>query len=49
MFGDLNDCYGRVLQQELEEANKLEQELIESSNRDAEEYYSKTSYTSIRS
>ena len=39
MFGDLNDCYGKALQQELSEANKLEQELIEASNREAEAYY----------
>ena len=39
MYGDLNDCYGRALQQELAEANKLEQELIEESNREADAYY----------
>lgn len=36
MYGDLNDCYGRALQQELAEANRLEQELIEAGNRYAE-------------
>lgn len=39
MFGDLNDCYGRALQKELAEANRLEQELIEAGNREAEAYY----------
>lgn len=33
LFGDLNDCYGRALQQELAEANRLEQKLIEAGNR----------------
>ena len=33
MFGDLNDCYGKGLQQDIAEANKLEQELIEDGNR----------------
>lgn len=32
MFGDLNDCYGRALQQEFAEANQLEQEMIETAN-----------------
>lgn len=39
MFGDLNDCYGHALQQELAEANRLEQELIEAGNREADRYY----------
>ena len=39
MFGDLNDCYGRALQEELAEANRLEQELIEAGIREAEAYY----------
>lgn len=42
MFGDLNDCYGRALQQELAEANRLEQELIEAGNRYAEMIYAET-------
>ena len=33
LFGDLNDCYGKGLQQDIAEANKLEQELIEDGNR----------------
>ena len=33
LFGDLNDCYGKGLQQDIAEANKLEQELIEAGNR----------------
>ena len=41
MFEDLNDCYGRALQQELAVANRLEQELIEAGNREAEAYYAK--------
>ena len=36
MFGDLNDCYGKALQQEIAESNRLEQELIEAGNRYAE-------------
>ena len=36
LFGDLNDCYGKALQQEIAESNKLEQELIEAGNRYAE-------------
>lgn len=39
MFEDLNDCYGRALQEELAEANRFEQELIEISNQEAERYY----------
>lgn len=39
MFGDLNDCYGRALQQELAEANRIEQEMIETANREADAYY----------
>ncbi len=33
LFGDLNDCYGKGLQQDIAESNKLEQELIEDGNR----------------
>ena len=40
MFGDLNDCYGRALQQELAEANRLEQEMIEAEIRESDAYYS---------
>lgn len=39
MFGDLNDCYGRALQQELVEANRLEQEMIEAGIRESDAYY----------
>ena len=38
-FGDLNDCYGRALQQELAEANRLEQEMIEAGLRESDAYY----------
>ena len=36
---DLNDCYGQALQREMHEMNRLEQELIEAGNREAEAYY----------
>mgnify|MGYP007069934973 CR=1 FL=1 len=36
---DLNDCYGQALQREMQEANRLEHELIEAGNREAEAYY----------
>ena len=39
MFGDLNDCYGRALQEELAEANRLEQEMIEAGYRETELHY----------
>lgn len=39
MYGDLNDCYGAPLQRELAEMNRMEQELIEAGNREAEAYY----------
>ena len=39
MFWDLNDCYGRALQQELAEANRLEQEMIEAGLRASDVYY----------
>lgn len=44
MFGDLNDCYGRALQQELAEANRLEQEMIEAGNRESDAYYADAYY-----
>lgn len=35
----MNDCYGRALQQELAEANRLEQEMIEAGIRESDAYY----------